>query len=133
MSNKKLNPFDFIKSINEKTENMMEVSPDCEKDYVPFIVNRGLSYSPDTLLYANEINCVPLADKRMQYDYLYYSVRKRKRFDKWIKPNEGDDELVDAVMQSYSVSRKRAMEYIRLLPQDRLDSIKAARGGANAK
>lgn len=133
MSNKKLNPFDFIKSINEKTGNMMEVSPDCEKDYVPFIVNRGLSYSPDTLLYANEINCVPLADKRMQYDYLYHSVRKRKRFDKWMKAEELDEPLLEIVMAFYGIGRKRAVEYIRLLPKERLDALLNSKGGSNAK
>jgi len=39
----KLSPFDYIKSINEKTGNMMDMSPDAERDYVPFVVNRGLS------------------------------------------------------------------------------------------
>jgi len=129
----KLNPFDYIKSINEKTGNMMDISPDAERDYVPFVVNRGLSFSADTILYANEMNCKPLTDKRMQYDYLYSSVRKRKRYDKWVKPSEMDDELVEAVMLRYQVGRKRAMEYIRLLDDASLDALKRVRGGSNAK
>jgi hypothetical protein len=129
----KLNPFDYIKSINEKTGNMMDISPDAERDYVPFVVNRGLSFSADTILYANEMNCKPLTDRRMQYDYLYSSVRKRKRYDKWVKPSEMDDELVEAVMLRYQVGRKRAMEYIRLLDDASLDALKRVRGGSNAK
>ena len=129
----KLNPFDYIKSINEKTGNMMDISPDAERDYVPFVVNRGLSFSADTILYANEMNCKPLTDKRMQYDYLYSSVRKRRRYDKWVKPSEMDDELVEAVMLRYQVGRKRAMEYIRLLDDASLDVLKRVRGGSNAK
>lgn len=129
----KLNPFDYIKSINEKTGNMMDISPDAERDYVPFVVNRGLSFSADTILYANEMNCKPLTDKRMQYDYLYSSVRKRRRYDKWVKPSEMDDELVEAVMLRYQVGRKRAMEYIRLLDDASLDALKRVRGGSNAK
>jgi hypothetical protein len=129
----KLNPFDYIKSINEKTGNMMDISPDAERDYVPFVVNRGLSFSADTILYANEMNCKPLTDKKMQYDYLYSSVRKRKRYDKWVKPSEMDDELVEAVMLRYQVGRKRAMEYIRLLDDASLDALKRVRGGSNAK
>jgi hypothetical protein len=129
----KLNPFDYIKSINEKTGNMMDISPDAERDYVPFVVNRGLSFSADTILYANEMNCKPLTDRRMQYDYLYHSVRKRRRYDKWVKPSEMDDELVEAVMLRYQVGRKRAMEYIRLLDDASLDALKRVRGGSNAK
>lgn len=129
----KLNPFDYIKSINEKTGNMMEMNPDAERDYVPFIVNRGLSFSPDTVLYANEMNCMPMTDRRMQYDYLYHSIRKRKRYDKWVKAEEVDDAALQAIISMYGVSRKRAIEYIRLLPKERLDAILAARGGTNAK
>jgi len=129
----KLTPFDFIKSINEKTGNMVNINPEAERDYVPFIVNRGLSYSPDTIFYANEMNCLPLADKRMQYDYLYHSIRKRKRFDKWIKQEEQDNDLVDAVIIAYGVSRKRAIEYIRLLPKEGIEVLRKGRGGSNAK
>lgn len=129
----KLSPFDYIKSINEKTGNMMELSPDAERDYIPFVVNRGLSFSTDTVLYANEMNCMPMTDRRMQYDYLYHSIRKRKRFDKWIKAEEADEAIMEAVMMTYKVGRKRAAEYIRLLPKERLDAILKSKGGSNAK
>lgn len=129
----KISPFDYIKSINEKTGNMMSMSPDAERDYIPFVVNRGLSFSADSVLYANEMNCLPLADKRMQYDYLYNSIRKRKRFDKWLKPDEVNEETLAAVMTVYKVGRKRAIEYIRLLPKNQLDALEKSRGGSNAK
>jgi hypothetical protein len=129
----KLNPFDFVRSINEKTGNMMEISPDAERDYVPFVVNRGFSFGSDTILYANEMNIRPNTDKRMQYDYLYNSVRRRKRFDKWIKANAENDGVVEALMEYYKVSRKRATEYFRLLSKERLASILKSRGGSNAK
>ncbi len=129
----KLNPFDYIKSINEKSGNMMAMSTDAEKDYIPFMINRGLSFSPDTILYANEMNCMPMSDKRMQYDYLYHSIRKRKRFDKWIKPEESDETAIEAIMLVYMVGRKRAMEYLRLLPKEKLESIMKSKGGSNAK
>lgn len=130
----RLSPFDFIKSINEKTGNLMEASPDCERDYTPFVVNRGLSFSPDTVLYANEMNCLPFTERRMQYDYLYATVRRRKRYDKWIKPEEGDTELTEAVMFRYKVSRRRALEYIGMMDEDTRRSIVTAKGGSkNAK
>lgn len=127
----RLSPFDFIKSINEKTENLMVVSPDVEKDYIPFVVNRGLSFSADTILYANEMNCLPFTERRMQYDYLYHSVRRRKRFEKWIKPVEGDEELVHAAMQRYGIGRKRAGEYISLMDDDAREALRRGRGGTH--
>ena len=40
------------------------------KDYVPFVINRALSYHMDCILYANEINMNSYIDKDMQYHYL---------------------------------------------------------------
>lgn len=126
----RLSPFDFIKSINEKTGNLMEVSPETERDYTPFVVNRGMSFSSDTILYANEMNCLPFVERRMQYDYLYASVRRRKRFDKWLKPEGGNEELVHAVMQRYGINRRRAEEYILLMGTETREAVLKAKGGS---
>ena len=40
------------------------------KEYKPFIVNRGLSYHMDCVLYVNEMNLHPGIDVDMQYSYL---------------------------------------------------------------
>ena len=79
----------------------MKVQPDTEKDYMPFMVNRSLSFSPDAILYANSMNTNWIADKKMQYDFLYGSVRRRKRFDKWMKKEEVDELTVAVVMEFY--------------------------------
>ena len=49
-----------------------------EKAYVPFVINRSLSYFPDTILYANQVNHYNQLDKKMQFDYLRLSLRPRK-------------------------------------------------------
>ena len=130
---KKLTPFDFIRSINEKTESPMDINPETEREYVPFVINRGLSFSSDTIFYANEMNVKPNTDKRMQFDYLYHSVRRRKRYDKWLKQGEQDEQAIEAIMLVYGVGRKRASEYLKLMPKERLASILNSRGGTNAK
>ena len=53
-----------------------------ESDYVPFIVARCLSYFPDTLIMANEINMFPSVDKKLHFDFLLNIVRKGKRFSR---------------------------------------------------
>lgn len=125
---KRLSPFDFAKSINEKTEDLMKASPETEKDYLPFMVNRALSFSPDTILYANAMNTNWLVDGKLQYDYLYASVRRRKRYDKWIKANE-DDALLPLVMEAYGVGRRRAFEYLALLTDEQREALRKGRGG----
>jgi hypothetical protein len=130
---KKLSPFDFVKAINEKTGNPMDTVPESEKQYLPFMVNRSLSFSPDTILYANEMNCQYMLDNRMQFDYLYHSVRRRKRFDKWIKKEESVEQDITAIMNHYKVSRRKAREYMSLLSEEQITALKGSRGGSNAK
>ncbi len=107
----------------------MKVQPDTEKDYMPFMVNRSLSFSPDAILYANSMNTNWIADKKMQYDFLYGSVRRRKRFDKWIKKEEVDELTVAVVMEFYKVGHKRAIEYMSLLTQEQKQTLRGGYGG----
>jgi hypothetical protein len=118
-----MNPFEFVKSINEKTGHILADNGDLEKQYNAFLVNRGLSFTPDTILAANEMNVVPFLDKRMQYDYLYSTVRKKKRYSKWIKAEQ--DEIEDLIVEYYGVSRRRASEYASMLTDKDVAEIKA--------
>ena len=82
---------DFLNSINDNKKNLMDEDENCEKLYPPYIVNRCLSYFMDTILLTNEMNACSHIDNKMQYDYYINSVRKRKRFSKWIKAETSDD------------------------------------------
>jgi hypothetical protein len=68
-----MSPFEFVDSIMVTKIDLMDADPNCEKEYVPFIVNRHLSYFPDTVLYADDLNRSTGLDKKMQYDYLLNS------------------------------------------------------------
>jgi hypothetical protein len=129
--NKRLSPFDFVKSINEKNENLIQVQPEVERDYIPYIVNRALSFSPDSILYANSMNERWTIDKKLQYDFLYGSVRRRRRYDKWIKQNSFDDEVIPLIMELYQVSQRRASEYLSLLTEDQKHLLRMGHGGRN--
>jgi hypothetical protein len=117
-----MNPFDFVKSINDKTGNLIDRDPDTEKAYVPFIVNRAMSQFPDTVIPANTLNGLHFLDKKLQYDYLYHTVKKRKRFSKWAKP-EWDEVSETTVAEYYDVSRVRAREYLSLMTEQDKESL----------
>ncbi len=89
-----------------------------EKEYVPFVINKCFSYFPDTVFYANRMNQVPFLDKRMQYDYLLSSISKRKRFSKWIKPEE--DKNIEIIKEIFGYSDTKAREVADLLPMDKM-------------
>ena len=80
-----MSPFEFINQINHGKKNLIDETPELEKDYKPFIVNRGLSFNHDTALYANEMNFRHHADYKLQFDFFLNSIRPKKRYGKWLK------------------------------------------------
>ena len=68
---KNMSPFELIKSISSTKKDILEN----EKDYNAFMVNRGLSYFPDTVLYANEMNKFHHLGGRLQYSFLINTIK----------------------------------------------------------
>lgn len=83
-----------------------------EAEYQPFITNRALSYFPETLMYANDMNMNHHIDKRPQYEYLLAGVRKGKRFAKWAKAKETP---IHIVMEYYGCNKRTAEKYMSLM------------------
>ena len=116
-----MSPFEFIKAINETKEDVM-VDDISEKKYSPFIVNRGLSFFMDTIFQVNELNRNHHLDSRLQFDYLLNSVRKKKRYSKWLKPEKLQD--LDVVKEYYGFSNEKAKDALSTLSEDQLAFIK---------
>lgn len=118
-----MNIFEFVNAINTTKENLIESDPSCEKAYVPFMVNRSLSYFHDTILYANEMNRYSHLDKKLQFDFLLNSITKKKRFSKWSKKQK-EEESILMVMEYYDYSAERAREAAKILSDDQFEYIK---------
>jgi len=103
------NPFDYVNSINVSKENLMRGTENdelAEKGFDPFLTNRSLSYFEDTVGMANEMNQRSQIDKILQYEFLLNTIRKRKRFAKWIKPEK--DDTIKVIQEFYGYSRKKS-------------------------
>jgi len=64
-----MNPFDYVNSINTHKRNLMVGSENdelAEKEYVPFLTNKALSYHTETLLYSNEMNRYAFLPNKLQ-------------------------------------------------------------------
>ena len=116
-----ISPFDYVKTINDSKIHMMD-SVETEKDYNAFIVNRSMSYFHDTVLLANEMNRYHHTDSRLQYDFLFHSVRKRKRFSKWLKKDNGSS--IDVIMRFYKYNYEKARSVVGLFSDDQLNELK---------
>lgn len=115
-----MNPFDFVNSINNGKYIMDDDTK--EQAYTPFLVNRALSYFPDTILVANRVNTIHESDHKLQYDYLINTIKPRKRFSKWAKRHEDSD--IDLIMEHYNYSYTKAVHALSLLTEPQLESIK---------
>lgn len=95
---------------------------DALKTYNPFLINRAASQHIDSMLYANEMNRYDL-DKKLQYDYLFHSIRGQKRpWVTWAKKETSGD--IDVVKACYQCSTQKAKEYLRILTTEQLKTIK---------
>ena len=115
------NPFQYLNAINDTKQNIM-VDDITEKAYNSFMVNRGLSYFKDTVIFANEMNRNHHLDSRLQFDFLINIIRKRKRFSKWIKPDIASD--VEVVKEYYGYSNEKARQVLTLLTTEQINELK---------
>ena len=116
---------DYLNAINVSKEPLLDSSESYTKQSYPsFVVTRCLSYFPDTLFAANEMNTRPLIDSKMHFDFLRGAVRPRKRFSKWLKRE--DDSRVAALVEYYGMSSRKAREALSVLSEADLEEIVAA-------
>ena len=116
-----MNPFEYVNAINMTKKNIM-VDDIAEKQYVPYMTNRSLSYFNDTVLIANEMNINHHLDNRLQFDFFINIIRKRKRFSKWFKPESQSD--VEVVKAYYGYSNEKARQVLSLLTKEQLEVLK---------
>lgn len=123
-----MSPFDYVNTINTTKTDIM-VDDIAEKEYNGFVVNRSLSYFPDTVALANVMNQFHHLDNKLAYHFLLNIVRKRKRFSKWVKPDVED--AVDVIKQYYGYNNQKAKQVMALLTHDQIDVLrqKVSKGG----
>jgi hypothetical protein len=117
-----MNPFDYVNAILQNKKQLI-VDEITEKEYVPFLVNRSLSYHKDCIMYANEMNRRHFLDKKLQNDFLLNTVRSQKRpFAKWAKVEKNDD--LECIKQTYNFSDSKARDARRLLSKEQIQELK---------
>ena len=117
-----MSPFDYLNAILQNKKHLI-VDEVTEKEYSPFMVNRGLSYHKDCIMYANEMNRRHFLDKKLQFDFLLNTVRSQKRpFAKWVKTEKGED--LACIKQVFGFSDSKAIEALRLLSKEQIQKLK---------
>jgi uncharacterized protein VirK/YbjX len=123
---------DIIPSIQQNKK--VVITQENERDYVPFVVNRSLSFHHDIVMFANEMNKTPILDPLLQYHYLLNTVRAYKRpFQKWQKREIIED--LDAIKEYFGYSNEKAKEALSILSDAQILEIKKNlnKGGLNVR
>tara|TARA_B100001123_G_C15142463_1_gene960088 strand:+ start:319 stop:702 length:384 start_codon:yes stop_codon:yes gene_type:complete len=127
-----MGPFEFIKAINAN-KNIMKNDVLAEKEYIPFLVNRGLSFFQDTILQVNEMNRCHYLDKKLQFDYLLNNIRPRNRWSKWLKPSKIEN--LEIVKSYFGFGNEKAKDALEVLSDTQIEEIKTqlTKGGVEKK
>lgn len=112
-----LSPFAFVNAINDTKQDLI-TSAEVERQYNSFMVNRALSYFPDTIYFANEINKLHHLDNKLQNAFMLNIVSKKKRFRKWFKTEHS--EHIETIKEFYNVSSATAQQYLSLLSEQQI-------------
>ncbi len=119
---------EFFNSINKSKKDIMSGDEKAEKHYIPYVINKSMSYHKDTIFRSNFMNSMSNLDKKMQYHYYLYSLPKGTRYAKWHKE---EDSRIELLMAFYGYSKGKAKEVLGILSDSQLEAIKQAlyRGG----
>ena len=112
---------DWLNSINFNKNNLIEEDPSVIKDYAPYIVNRCLSGHLDCIMFANEMNKYSFLDKDMQYSFYLNTLRKKKRFSRWLRKDKVTD--LQSVKQYYGYSNEKASQALKILSNNNWNTL----------
>ena len=125
---------DYLNDINYEKKNLMDSEDEFwEKKYPAYVINRCLAAFTDTIFYVNEMNRFHHLDKKLQNDFLINSLRKRKRFAKWLRPDEVKN--IEYVKEYYGYSNEKAKQALEVLTDEQIEIIKLKliRGGKHGR
>ena len=113
---------DWLNTINQTKNNLIDEDPLLEKEYPSYIINRCLSGYIDCVLFANEMNIHNRVSKKLQYDFYINIIRIKKRFSPWVKKEKIKD--IEYVKSYYGYSNEKAEQALRILTKEQINFIR---------
>ena len=119
-----MNIFDFFTAINLK-QDLLKEDP---QSITFYIINQLLSQYSDSLLHVNEMNSRPSCDDKLQYDYLFHSLRQGDRnIQRWMVPETFNQNNLELVKQYYNYNTDKAKAALEILTDEQLDYVERER------
>jgi hypothetical protein len=105
--------FDYVNDVSSTKVNMFKNHEDAGAGYNPWLVNRSLSYSVDSVLFAQEMNEHAHLPAEMQHRFYLESLPARRRFARFEKSNLGAE--VEALGKWYGINKRKAVAVHRAI------------------
>jgi len=123
MDKEKVNLFDFLKSVSETKEELYELE-NFDKAYPPFMINRFLVASQDTIFLANIMSQLSHLPPKLQYAFYLKAIDKKKRYFQYAGKGKDKTKQLKHVMKYYQCSPELGAEYLKILTKEQLKLIK---------
>lgn len=86
-------------------------------EYSSFMGNRALSQFQELIFHAQAMNENWGIPKEANFAFYFHSVSKKKRFSKWAKKDEVEEEKIKKLKEYYGYSTIKAREIIPIIDQ----------------
>lgn len=122
VNNNELRIFDILNDLSLEKTRTLHLRSSFQKDYNPFMVNRFLSMSPDTVHLSLFMSNASKLPKNIQYLFLVNAIDREKRFFKYQKKTPKPKEM-KYIQKYFQCNETRAEEIFRLMPQEHILDI----------
>lgn len=105
------------------TTGVSVIQEENEKELVPFVINKALSFHYDCLPYAFIMDQNSHLSAKMQYDFYLHAVRKYKRkYVPWSKATKNED--IELIRKVYGYSLRKAIDALSILDKEQLEELR---------
>ena len=122
---KAFNIFDWLKEITLKKSDWDSFTDEQKEQFIPYMVNRFLSMSPEYVDIVNIVQKIPYTEKERIYKVYKSLIPKKNIYLKYIKSKTPTypQKLLEYMANYAECSQKEAKEYIPLLGKDNVKNV----------
>jgi len=128
---KQFNIFDFIKAIIDTKPEWNSFTPDQQKQFNNYMINKFLSMNPKYIEIVNYVQGLNIKESRRLYEvYRFMIPQSKNTYSPYIKSSAKKSlpELLKHIAEHFECSTKEAEEYIQLMDSSWTKDILANRG-----
>ena len=128
---KQFNIFDFIKAIIDTKPEWNSFTPDQQKQFNNYMINKFLSMNPKYIEIVNYVQGLNIKESRRLYEvYRFMIPQSKNTYSPYIKSSTKKylPELLKHIAEHFECSTKEAEEYIQLMDSSWTKDILVNRG-----